>query len=182
MRFILNNVRVAFPVIWTPEPFPDGKDPTPYFSLTGIMAPDHPQLPELRKAIESCAQEKFGTNWKAVLAAAERLGKVCLRDGDLKPDLEGYPGNFTISMRGKVRPTIVGKNKEILVEADGKPYSGCYVNLIFDLFAYTTSAKGVAAGLKGVQFRADGDAFSGSAPASVDDFENMADTGDDLAG
>lgn len=180
MRFELLNWRCSFPTIWTPEPFPDSLDPTPYFSCAFIAPPEHPQRAQVQKIIDDLFVEKFGKTAAAVQAAAVRLGKVCLRDGDLKPQLEGYPGNWSFHARSKVRPTILNRDKTPLTEADGVIYSGCYVNAIVDLYAYTKGAKGVGAGLKGIRFVNKGDAFGGGAPANADAFsDNLADTGED---
>ncbi len=181
-RVTLLNVRCSFPVVFTPEVFEGGNDNTPSFSIAGIMEPTHPQLPALNKLIDEIGTAKFGTQWPNVKKAADRLGKICLKDGDLKPNIAGYPGNWIINARDPVRPTVVGPDRAPLDAASGKPYSGCYVNLIIDLFAYTKGAKGIGARLKGVQFVKDGDAFSGGPPASADDFDDMSDVGDEDVG
>ena len=99
-----------------------------------------------------------------------------LHDGDLKEQYEGFPGNFFVTARNKSRPLVIDRDKSPLTEADGRPYSGSYVNVILDVWAQDNSwGKRVNATLKGVQFSKDGEAFSGSAPASIDSFDDVSD-------
>jgi hypothetical protein len=186
MRLVISDVRLAFPKIWRPEAFPGSPDKTEYYSASGILAPNHPQIAAINKAIEDVAQAKFGQKWQAVLAAAKAQGKVCLRDGNSKPDTEGYAGNLFISARSKVRPKIFGQlgiAAGELKESDGKPYGGSYVRMVVSIFAYSNVAKGIAAELGDIQFIRDGDAFSGGgqARAGEDDFGSVA-VDDPLAG
>lgn len=178
MKLVLRNVRLSFPKIWTPEPFPGGKDPTPYYSAAAIVPPNHPQFAAINAAIDQVGAAKFGAKWPAVKAAATQLGKICFRDGATKPDTEGYAGNWFISARSKVKPKVYGlagiSGGEI-TEASGKPYGGCYVNMVVSLFGYSNTAKGVAAELGDIQFAGEGDAFTGAgqARASADDFGSL---------
>ena len=69
---------------------------------------------------------------------------------------------------------LVEFDRSPLTETDGRPYSGCYVVAIVELWAQDNSwGKRVNATLKGVQFFADGEAFSGGTPASAGDFDDL---------
>lgn len=181
MRIILKKVRLAFlDTLFTAAPFPGGQDPTPYYNAKGILTPEHPQLPELKKAIEAVAKEEWPKEWANVLKAAYALGKVCLQDGDTKPNWDGFPGNWFISARSKVRPNVKDRDgRTTLTAQDGRPYSGSYGNLHLDIFAYKKPMKGIAAQLCGVQYVEAGDAFSGGRPSSDDEFEDVSMEGDD---
>jgi hypothetical protein len=171
----LENVRLAFPKLWTAEPFAGGNDPTPYFSASFILPKDHPQAKALDAMMVRLANEKWGTRGPAVLKAAKAMGKVFYRDGDTKAEYEGFEGNNYVSARSKTRPTILDGMRQTTTEADGIVYGGCYVNVIISCFAYIKGNNGLGAGLKGVQFRAKGDAFSGGGiPADADDFDEIA--------
>ena len=54
------------------------------------------------------------------------------------------------------------------------------MNIILEVYALQANKNGPAvhASLKGVQFVKDGDAFSGSAPASVDSFDDLGEGAD----
>jgi hypothetical protein len=80
------------------------------------------------------------------------------------------------------REVVINGQKVVLTERDGKPYSGCYVNVKLDFWAQDNSAdrggKRINAQIKTVQFVADGDAFGGGTPASADGFEDLGDGAD----
>jgi hypothetical protein len=171
----LENVRLAFAKLWTPEPFPGGQDPTPYFSANFIMPKNHPQVPQLEKLMRDLAIAKWGPQKGPVaLKAAKAVGKVFFRDGDAKAEYDGFEGNMFVSARSKTRPNIFDGMRNTVTEADGVIYAGCYVNAIVSCYAYTKGNNGLGAGLKGVQFKAKGDAFSGGGtPADSDDFDEI---------
>jgi hypothetical protein len=87
---------------------------------------------------------------------------------------EGFEGTFHLNASNKVRPTVIDRNKAQLTQADGRPYGGCYVNMLVEIWAQDNNfGKRVNASLKGVQFVKDGDAFAGGTVASPDDFEDL---------
>ena len=98
-----------------------------------------------------------------------------MHDGDSKAEYEGFEGNFFISSRAKVRPSVFDGQRQELTQADGKPYSGCYVNASIELWAQDNSfGKRINAQLRGVQFLRDGDAFAGGGqPADADEFDEL---------
>src|SRR5271155_2368075 len=171
----VNNVRLAFPKLWTPEPFPGGTDPTPYFSATFILPKTHPQIKALEVLMLRLAVEKWGAaKGPQVLKAAKAIGKVFLRDGDAKADQDGFEGNLFISARSKTRPNTFDGMRNPVAEADGIIYGGCFVNAVLSFFPYTKGNNGLGAGLKGVQYKGKGDAFSGGGtPADADDFDEI---------
>ena len=110
------------------------------------------------------------------LKEIETKDRMALHDGDTKGDYEGYAGNYFISARNKTRPTIFDRDgKTPLVQADGKPYAGCYVNAAIELWCQDNNyGKRINASLRGVQFLKDGEAFAGGGVASEDDFEDLS--------
>ena len=179
----LENVRLAFPKLWTPEPFPGGNDPTPYFSATFILPKNHPQTKQIEAMMLRLATEKWGVKGPSVLKAAKAIGKVFYRDGDAKGDMDGFEGNMFISARSKTRPNVFDGMRNTVTEADGIVYGGCYVNAIISCYAYVKGNNGLGAGLKGIQFKAKGDAFGGGgAPASEDDFDELGAPTDEESG
>lgn len=173
-RIMLRNVRQSFMCYWKAEPFPTGNDPTPYFSGTYLLEADHPQLPELEAMCVDLANEKWGKKGPVILKAIKMTGKIFLRNGDTKPDYDGFPGNFFISARSKVRPSYFDGQKQEITEAQGILYSGCYVNVSLETFAYTKGNNGLGARQRGVQFVRKGDAFGGGGPpAAQDEFDEI---------
>ncbi len=183
MKLLLKNVRLAFPSIFeATAPKGGGK---PAFSASFILPPGHPALKELESAFAALSKEKWGAKADAILKGMKASDKLCLHEGDTKADYEGYAGNYFVSTRSKTRPNVFDADRSVLSEADGKLYSGCYVNANIELWAQDNEfGKRINAQLRGVQFKADGDALAGGArPADADEFpdEIAADGGDDPA-
>ena len=173
MRIKLNNVRLAFPQLFEAKTVNgEGK---PAFSASFLLDPSDPQVKELNKAIEQVARDKWGAKADAVIKQMRATDKVCLHDGDLKSNYDGFPGNLYVSSRSQTRPLIIDKDKTPLAEADGRPYAGCYVNASIELWAQDNNyGKRVNASLRGVQFHRDGDAFAGGGAASEDEFDDIS--------
>jgi len=173
MKLKLTNVRLAFPVLFEAKTVNgEGK---PAFSASFLIEPDDPQVKAINAAIEQCAKDKWGAKADVVLKGMRAQDKVALHDGDLKAAYDGFPGMFYVSARSATRPGVFDRDRTPLVEADGKPYAGCYVNAVVELWAQDNNyGKRVNASLSGVQFSSDGDAFAGGGAASEDDFDDLA--------
>lgn len=182
MKIKLNNVRLAFPALFEAKTVNgEGK---PAFSAALLIDPADPQVKAINAAIDACAKDKWGAKADALLKQMRAADKVALHNGDLKASYDGFAGNLFISARNPVRPTVVDADKTPLVEADGKPYAGCYVNAVLELWAQDNNyGKRINATLMGVQFAKDGDSFAGGGSASEDDFDDVTAgaTADDLA-
>ena len=181
MKLKLNNVRLAFPVLFEAKTVNgEGK---PAFSASFLMDPADPQVKALNQAIEQVAKDKWGAKADAILKQMRAQDKVALHDGDLKSNYDGFPGNLYVSARSTTRPLVIDKDKSPLTEQDGRPYAGCYVNASVELWAQDNNyGKRINASLRGVQFFKDGDAFAGGGAASEDEFDDIAEgaTADDL--
>jgi hypothetical protein len=166
----LTNVRIAFPKLWTPEPFPGGKDPTKYYSAAFIMDPDDPQVAAVKALIAKVVQEKYPKEHAIIVKGMYANNKVPIHDGDAKANFEGYAGMVYVSARSKTRPLVIHRDRSPVDEESGIIFSGCYVNASFGFFTYDKGSKGVGAGLRGVQYWAEGDRFSGGGAAGEDEF------------
>lgn len=173
MKLKLNDVRIAFPVLFEPKTVNgEGK---PAFSSSFLLDPADAQVKAINAAIGQVAKEKWGTKADAILKQMRAQDKVCLHDGDLKSNYDGFPGMLYVSARAATRPLVIDRDKSPLAESDGRPYAGCYVNCSIELWAQDNNyGKRVNASLRGVQFFRDGDAFAGGAPASEDEFDDVA--------
>jgi hypothetical protein len=178
----LTNVRLAFPQLFEAKTVNgEGK---PAFSANFIINSKDPQIKAIDALIERVAKEKWGAKAEAQLKSLRATDKLCLHNGDTKSQYSGYEGNFFVSARNSVRPLVVDSDKTTLTTEDGRPYSGCYVNAVLELYCQDNSfGKRINAVLSGVQFFKDGEAFAGGRSASVDDFEDITEgvTADDLA-
>lgn len=169
---MLTNVRAAFPHYFVATAMKEGDKKA--FSGSFIMPPDHPIVADIRAAITAVAIAKWGERATDILKALIAGDKVCLHNGDLKAQFDGYAGNLFVSARSPTRPLVLAQDKTPLVEADGKPYSGSYVNAQVSLWAQDNNwGKRINAQLGGVQFLRDGEAFGGGAVAQPDEFETV---------
>lgn len=169
--------RLSYEHVFDPKA-PDEKA-EPVFSANLLLAKDDPQLAKIKAAMVEVAEAKWGSRGKANLETLIKNNRVALKDGDEK-EWGGYEGMMYLSASNKVRPLVIDRDKSLLTKADGKVYSGCYVNMLVEIWAMDNKfGKRICATLKGVQFVADGEAFTGGKPASTDDFEDVADTGDE---
>lgn len=179
----LKNVRLSFPDLFVAKPIDDSP---PAFGCNFLMPPDDVNVTIINGAMDEAAEAKWGAKGAGILAQLKKADKVCLHDGDAK-DYDGYAGNLFLSARRREedgRPLVIDRNKAPLVAADGRPYSGCYVMASVEIWGQDNSfGKRINATLRAVQFYKDGDAFSGSKPATTDEFEDLSEGADapDLA-
>lgn len=162
---------------------PDGsKGVTPAYSATILIPKDDPQIAKIREVIKQVAKDKWKNRADGILKNIYTREALCLRDGDMKADssatYESYRGMMYVASRNTIRPTVVDRDptREI-VEADGKIYSGCYVNARIEFWAQDNdNGKRINGKLLGIQFVKDGDRFGGgSGPAKAEDFEVLGD-------
>ena len=182
---MLMDVRLSFPQIWHAKEFKQG-DGKPRFDATFLIVPDSENDKKIRGAINKAALAAFDGN----AAKAEQFIKThagqrqtfCYLDGNTQ-DYDGYAGHWYLACHRQLkdgRPKIFGLNPKAgeLTEADGIPYAGCYVNAKIEIYVQTKGNPGVRASFSGIQFARDGDAFSGGAVATEDDFDNLAEGAD----
>ena len=179
----LSSVRLSFPVFWEAKDFEgDGKfqyQGTFLFPKLGADGQPSPQATSMLAAIKEACAKKYGEKGEAKFLAYKAAGKIwAVQDGDLKAAgdemYDAYAGNWYTRAKNKVRPTVVDRNpNKPLNQADGRPYSGCYVNAVIEVYAYDTAGGGVSCSLLGVQFEKDGDAFGGSTPVKPDVFADL---------
>lgn len=170
MKVHLNNVRLTFPQLFEPKQVNGQGDPK--FSAAFLFARDHACVAELTKAVTEAANAKWGAKAGDVLKQLKAGDRLPVHDGDSKSDYEGYTGNLFLNASNKVRPLVIDGNRAPLTASEGKPYSGCYVNAIVEIWAQDNQfGKRVNASLLGVQFVRDGERLAGGAVAAADDFE-----------
>lgn len=190
MKVKLTNVRLAFPALFNAKAVKSGDKAafSAAFIFEGKADPachvrneeDTAWVPStLSAVIQRAANDKWGAKGAEQLKALRAADKALVHDGDGKSEFDGYANNLFLNARNGVRPTVIDANKSPLTEADGKPYAGCYVIANIDVWAQDNQyGKRINASLGGVQFLRDGDAFSGGAPSSLDEFDDIADGAD----
>ena len=172
----LNNVRLSFPSLFQKATF-EGKE-TKFEATLLLDKKQHAEtITEIQAAIKLAIKEKL---------AGAKVGadKLCMKDGD-ESDYEGYAGTMSLKAANAKRPLVIDRDKTPLAESDNRPYSGCYVNAIIELWAQNNAyGKRINANLLAVQFYKDGQPFGDAgANASVNDFDAFDDeTDDDIFG
>lgn len=165
MEVLLENVRLAF----AQHIFEAGSinGSAPAFSAKAIFDEGSKAHKKLLDAEEKVAEEKWGAKGKATLDLIRKKGDSAVKDGDLKPEWDGFAGSLYANASSKKRPTIIDRDQTPLAASDGKPYGGCIVNMMVDVWAQdNTFGKKMNNTLTGIQFVKDGDAFSGGASAA----------------
>jgi len=161
----LQGVRLSFPSLFRKAEF-NGE--TTKYEATFMLHKerDADKIAEIKKAISAGVKE----NLKGAKIPSD---KICLKDGD-ESGREEYAGHYTIKAANNKRPKVLDRDKTPLTEDDDKPYSGCYVNAVVDLWYQNNNyGKRVNANLLGVQFYKDGEPFESGVVADDDDFEEV---------
>jgi len=173
MKIKLNAVRLSFPQLFEAKTVNgEGK---PAFSAAFLISPKDPQIAMLNTAITPVAAEKWGAKADAILKTIRAADKTCLHSGDLKSNYDGFEGMMYVSARNPLKPYVVDLNKTPLVAEDGRPYAGCYVNAVLELWTQDNNyGKRINATLLGVQFYKDGDSFVGGGVADDSDFDDLS--------
>lgn len=171
--------RLAFARIWKPGAVNPGDRET-YNCILLLGDEKDPQVRKVARAINEVGAEKWKNKWNEERFRRNVKEKSCLRDQGTK-DYEGFEeGCYFVSCNTVPRPLILDANKEPLAESDGRPYSGCYVDGLVQIWAQDNQwGKRVNAQLLGLQFRKDGEPFTGGGRADVDDFDDYSDESGD---
>lgn len=165
--------RLAFPALEKAESFQG--EGAPQFGGVILIEPDSPEHEAAKAAMRQAAAEKWGeAKADAAVAGLTKTLKVAMYDGDQKADkYDGFEGMIAISAKAKENapPLLLDGRKKALPRNTGVIYAGCYVNASIEFWAQDNKwGKRLNAQLRGVQFAADGDAFSAARPADADEF------------
>lgn len=179
MEIKLKNVRLSFNDLFTAKAFEAGQSAS--YSAKVLVEKGSENDKIIRAAILTEANAKFGKKAEMKIEQyKDNNMKCCYVDGD-KDNQDEHNGFMILTAKrgeNKGRPTIIDGKKNPLTAADGKPYSGCYVNLIADIYVQNKDYEGIRCSLGGVQFAKDGDAFSGGSTPKADDFDEVEDGAD----
>lgn len=176
MKIVTGKVRFSYANVFEPQSV-NGSEPKYSVSLI-IPKSDKKTLDKINKAIEVAKKEgvsKLGGKIPANL-------KTPLRDGDLdRPDDEAYSNSYFINANSKVKPGIVDKDLQAIMDST-ELYSGCYGRASIVFYAYNANGnKGIAAGLQNLQKLEDGEPLGGISRPE-DDFEAVDDDAEDILG
>lgn len=161
----LEAVRLSFPSLFTPKAM-EGSEPK--FSATLIM--DNTKHAKLIALMEKTIERLALDYWKKKTSF-----KSCLRDGNDKPEMDGYgDGVMFVNASRKTRPAVVDRQVNPVTEEDGVIYAGCYVNATIRLWVQDNKfGKRVNAELRAVQFVKDGESFGAGPVNAEDEFKSL---------
>lgn len=168
MKLKLNKVRLSFADLFTARSKFDGE---PKFSAMFIVDPSTPEgkdnLQRFKAVVREIEKEKFK-------GAELPLDKLPIKDGNEK-DYDGWQDMMVISSANKKRPVVVGRKRQPVHEGDPEaPYSGCYVNVVLDVWGMDNQyGKRIICSLEAVQFAAEGEPFASKVVDVESDFEDI---------
>lgn len=182
MQVKLKDVRLAFPALFEAKAFAGGAGEARFGSAHPIV-PGSENDKALAAAVNAVAKEKWGAKADGILKDLISKGRVGYKKTPLANGegevYDGFENMHTVNASTKTRPFVCDGQKNPLTAADGKPYAGCYVNALVEVWAQDNQyGKRINVQLKGVQFSKDGDAFGGGAPATADDFDAIEEGAD----
>ena len=174
-KVVTGKVRFSYANVWEPQSV-NGSDPKYSVSLI-IPKSDTKTIGKIKAAIEKAKQEGASKLGKKIPANL----KTPLRDGDTdRPDDEAYANSYFVNANSFVKPGIVDKNVEPILDQT-EFYSGCYGRASITFYAYNVNGnKGIACGLQSLQKLEDGEPLGGKSKPE-DDFGAMDDD-EDLLG
>lgn len=169
------KARLSFPALFEAEQYQGQGDFS--YSAQFLVEEGSESDKAVREAIKQVATEKWKDKAPGILKGMSNNKQLCCYyEGEIV-GRDGYDGMMVLSAKRKQndgRPDVRDRDASPLTEKDGKPYAGCYVVGIVDIWAQDNNyGKGVRATLMGVQFVKDGSAFSKSVKATDDDFEDL---------
>lgn len=180
----LSNVRLSFPRLFKPRAFNPGQDPR--FEATFLLDPSDKDHAAIIAQIEEVADGIAAEMWPKKIPAGLARCYGLAEDDAKKAEYDGYEGMFYISTSATTNtpPLIVDQGRNLLAIENGVepkiPYAGCYVTGSITLWTQDNQfGKRINANLRAVQFKKDGEAFSGVKPVDIDDELDTLDDDED---
>jgi hypothetical protein len=156
----LTNVRLSYPHLFKAKAIADG---APRYGANLLLnaKTDAMQIQKVKDLINTVGKEK----WKDKLP--KLAGKVCYKTSEPEADgsfTDGYGPDIVYVSANRAQqkgpPFVVDRTRTPLKEEDGKPYAGCYVNAVINIWAQDNDfGKRINATLEGIQFVKDGQPF-----------------------
>jgi hypothetical protein len=178
-RFVTPVFRLSFPNVFEPKEGMNGGKPK--FGISAIWTPakftDKEKVlwKNILKALDAEAMHRFKKPFKSLPANIKRG----LRNGNERPDLEGYgEGTLFASVTSKMKPGVIDRDRsEISVEENNteKLYPGCKCRATVTVYGYDNQGKGLALGLLNLQKVDDGKRLDSRVDAAEDFEDDLGD-------
>jgi hypothetical protein len=172
-RVVTGVVRISFPHLFEPWSGKDDQDKK-YSCMILVPKDDEATVNKILEAQQAALEEgkqkvfkgKIPKNWKNTF-----------RDGDDEKDTEEYPeyaGHYFMSISSNKKPGVVDRALNGIDDPE-EVYSGCYVRVSMDAYAYSNQSTGVTFGLGNVMKWRDGERLSGGGRKAEEDFADIVD-------
>lgn len=192
---LLTEVRLSYAYLASPYvgKGEGGKPGKASYTAHGIFKPESAAHKALRDAIMKVAALGWGAQAESTILQLKGQDKLCLHDGNITKGGQGpYKDMLFVSASNERKPRILvtrnGVNVEIGPDDPMFPYSGCWANLLLDIWPQSPDGKPsqwgkrINATLTGVQFLRHDEAFSGGGRiASPEEFPTVETAGADAA-
>lgn len=181
----LEDVRLSFAHLFKRKQFKADKgnpDKPGKFQATFLLDPSRAAHEKKIEEIKNVAREIMSEQWpKGAKLTGRCFAQNGTHDADGNPVYEGWENMFSIAASEDEQPRVVDiRGVPIGSDGAGAPYSGCYVNAFISLWTQDNDfGKRINANLIAVQFRRDGEAFSGRPRADDLDFEDFSGQAED---
>lgn len=133
-----------------------GKNGNEKYSLTCIIdKTDTETIDKINAAIQEAFAKGIATKWND---SAPENAYIPLKDGDKeRPEDAAYVGKLFLAASNSRKPDLVDRNVND-IEDRSRVYSGCYCNVVLDMYPFKSDAlAGVAAELGAIQLVSEGE-------------------------
>jgi hypothetical protein len=165
--------RIGYPKLWEAEAVKNDPSAKPRFGCQVYLPKsDEATFAKVQKAVSKLIKEKLD-------GVKPKPKDMCIKDGDGEDGDENTKGFWIISANRQEkqgRPTVIDRNRAPLTAGDGKPYAGCWCNVLVSFYV-PKGWKKITASLEIVQFWADDEPYGAPRP-SVDVMPDMGDDED----
>jgi hypothetical protein len=123
------------------------------------------------ETVDATGNKVMAPAYMVVLQLLKAQNRLPLHDGAEKANYPGYLGNLYMNGNNEIRPVVRNKNGAQIEAKDGIIYSGCYVDMVVDIWAQDNAhGRRVNASLLAVTFAGEGERLAGGASATDDDY------------
>lgn len=160
MRIHLKNVRISYPDLFTP-----GKKYGKY-GAEFRFSKESGLKDKIESAIDTEGTAFFGGDWAKVKKGLTLKAKLFrVKEGSEKDYTDDYFVTTTTGKSGTLKPKVANSDGSLLSENDNVIYPGARVDAWLDINVFKIGTDPIVSiNLIAVQFRADDEPLSGSAP------------------
>lgn len=140
----------------------------PKYEIVMLVPKDGADIKPFRKAVNAMGREFFKDRWdnevfrkriRTPIVDGDEVNEGLEAEG--KEPYDGHADHWVVRCSSKSQPFVVDEDVRQISDAK-KIYSGCWVRVNINAYAYDNKSKGIAFGLNMVQFVKDDTPFGGA--------------------